>query len=103
MVDVASELKVLIVEGERGIGPMHGLRRVLDLALAPPRRPPGRRADDRRRRTDDSYVAPELISDLELGNKVLGDYRAIILAGVGADPAARRTSSSMFVEAAAAR
>ncbi|MCS7034683.1 MAG: hypothetical protein NZ561_11935, partial [Phycisphaerae bacterium] len=30
-----------------------------------------------------SYALPELISDIELGNKVLAEYRAIILAGVG--------------------
>ncbi|MGB7161224.1 MAG: BatA domain-containing protein [Tepidisphaeraceae bacterium] len=75
--DVVSELKVLIVEGERGINRLAGSGAFLDLALAPPAE-----AAENGARTN-SYVATELISDLELGNKVLGDYRAVILAGVG--------------------
>lgn len=75
--DVVSELKVLIVEGERGINRLAGSGAFLDLALAPPAE-----ANTAGRQTN-SYVATELISDLELGNKVLGDYRAVILAGVG--------------------
>ncbi len=75
--DVVSELKVLIVEGERGINRMEGSGAFLDLALAPPAE-----ANEQGLQTN-SYVATELISDLELGNKVLSDYRAVILAGVG--------------------
>ncbi|HVT89139.1 MAG TPA: BatA domain-containing protein [Tepidisphaeraceae bacterium] len=80
VVDVASELKVLIVEGERGIGPLAGSGAFLQLALAPPSEE-GSHILANQQRTN-SYVLPELISDLELGNKVLGDYRAVILAGV---------------------
>lgn len=84
VVDVASGLRVLVVEGERGVGALAGSGTFLDLALAPPAEagstggaplPLGRRSA--------SYVVPELVSDIELGNKVLADYRAVILAGVG--------------------
>ncbi|MDQ3440172.1 MAG: BatA domain-containing protein, partial [Planctomycetota bacterium] len=75
--DVVSELNVLIVEGERGVNRLQGSGAFLDLALAPPAE-----ANEQGVRTN-SYVATELISDLELGNKVLNDYRAVILAGVG--------------------
>ena len=66
VVNVASELKTLIVEGKRGVGTLEGSGAFLRLALAPPKDAKG---------GTDSYVSPELISDLELGNKVLGDYR----------------------------
>jgi hypothetical protein len=82
VVDVASELKVLIVEGERGIGPLDGSGAFLSLALAPPSEQGNVVIAGGRERTS-SYIQPELISDLELSNKVLGDYRAVILTGVG--------------------
>jgi hypothetical protein len=79
VVEVTSELKALIVEGERGMGSLSGSGAFLELALAPPTEGgPGPEA-----RTSASYVAPEVISELELANKVLADYRAVILAGVG--------------------
>jgi hypothetical protein len=81
VVDVASELKVLIVEGEHGVGPLSGSGSFLQLALAPPSEE-GSHLTSAHARTS-SYVLPETISDLELGNKVLDDYRAILLAGVG--------------------
>jgi hypothetical protein len=77
-VNVASDLKVLVVEGDRGVGQMAGSAAFLALALAPPKEAG---ANDAGGKTD-SYVAPEVISDLELGNKVLGDYRAVILTNV---------------------
>ncbi len=80
VVDVASELKVLIVEGERGIGPLAGSGAFLQLALAPPDEE-GSHFIGGHARTS-SYVMPEMISDLELGNKVLNDYRAVLLTGV---------------------
>jgi hypothetical protein len=96
VVEVASELKVLIVEGERGIGAMSGSGAFLNLALAPPAEA-GNAAVPRGRNTS-SYVAPELISDLELGNKVLSDYRAIILCGVGQIQPAQADQIRTFVE-----
>lgn len=76
VVEAVTQLKVLIVEGERGVGGLGSSGAFLDTALNPPlsageaHMPP-------------SYVATERISDLELGNKVLSDYRCICLCGVG--------------------
>ena len=75
VVNVAADLKVLIVEGRRGTGPLSGSGAFLDLALAPP--------EDATAKQSRSYVAPERVSDLELSNKTLDEYRAVILAGVG--------------------
>jgi hypothetical protein len=43
-------------------------------------------------------VQSELISDLELGNKVLGEYRAIILCGVGSIQPSTADQLAKFVE-----
>jgi hypothetical protein len=91
VVDVSDELRVLIVEGERGAGALSGSGSFLELALAPPSAEPGRQRSA-------SYVAPELISDLELGNRVLGDYRAVILAGVASITPAQADQLQRFVE-----
>jgi hypothetical protein len=92
VVEVASELPVLIVEGERGAGMLSGSGAFLDLALAPKKEVgPGGKI-----RTD-SYVAPELISDLELSNKVVGDYRAVILCNVAGLSAAQAEQIKRFV------
>jgi hypothetical protein len=80
IVDVTNELKTLIVEGERGLGPLDGSAAFLQFALAPPSED-GAHILSGQVRTN-SYVIPEVISDLELGNKVLGDYRAVILTSV---------------------
>jgi hypothetical protein len=74
VVDVVSQLKTLIVEGERGIGPLGSSGTFLSYALSPPRLAgqPG-----------SNYVATEVIGELEFGNKVLEDFSAVILAGVG--------------------
>ena len=94
VVEVASAMKVLIVEGERGVGALAGSGAFLELALAPPADaggpPMGRKST--------SYVVPEVVSDIELGNKVLGDYRAIILAGVGQISTGQADLLKRFVE-----
>jgi hypothetical protein len=95
VLDVASELKVLIVEGERGMSRLGGSGAFIELALAPPRE---NQPDDAGAARSDSYVAPELISDLELGNKVLGDYRAVILAGVGQLQPTQADQLALFVK-----
>ncbi len=77
VIEVASELKVLIVEGERGEGRLSGSGAFLDLALAP-KREIGAGGTVR----TDSYVLPELITDGELANRILSDYRAVILTDV---------------------
>jgi hypothetical protein len=93
VVDVASEMKVLIVEGKRGISPLEGSGAFLATALAPQKSAePGKPA-----RTD-SYVSPEIITDLELGNKVLGDYAAVVLAGVGQITPAEADALQKFVQ-----
>ena len=78
VVNVAAELKVLIVEGQRSAGPLGGSGAFLQLALAPPAQTVASGAAP-----TDSYISPETISDLELGNRILSDYRAVILCGVG--------------------
>jgi hypothetical protein len=91
VMDVAAELKVLIVEGERGAGALSGSGAFLQLALAPPA------AADSPNKSS-SYVQPELISDLELGNKVLAEYRAIILCGVGSIQPGMADQLARFVQ-----
>ena len=92
VIEVASELKVLIVEGERGAGQLSGSGAFLDLALAPKREiGPGGTI------RSDSYVAPELIGDLELNNKVFTDYRAVILADVASVTASQADQIQKFV------
>lgn len=93
VISVASELKVLIVEGERGTGLLSGSGAFLDLALAPKREP----SPDGKTRSD-SYVSPEVISDLEFSNKVLGDYRAVIFANVASITAVQADQLQKFVD-----
>lgn len=84
VVDVASEMKVLIVEGAGGIGALAGPGSFLELALSPPKDidPNNPRASAGAK--TDSYVAPEPpIGELELSNKILPNYRAVFLANVG--------------------
>ena len=94
VVNVAADLKVLIVEGRRGTGPLSGSGAFLDLVLAPPADAAGRASR--------SYVDPERISDLELSNKNLGDYRAVLLAGVGSLTAQTADRLEQFVKAGGA-
>jgi hypothetical protein len=95
VVDVASALKVLVVEGQRGVDALEGSGAFLQIALSPPLDAPGSGPASSR---TSSYVSSELISDLELGNKVLGDYRAVILAGVGTVPATQAEALAQFVQ-----
>lgn len=75
-IEIASEMKILLVEGRRGMGPLDGSGAFLDLALAPPT------LDTAPGSTTSSYIKPERISDIELAGKVLGDYRAVMLTDV---------------------
>lgn len=95
-VDVASEMKVLIVEGERGAGPLGGSAAFLALALAPPSED-GTHIISAQVRTH-SYILPEVISDLELSNRVLGDYRAVILTSVSSVSPQQADQLKVFVE-----
>ncbi|HQY88626.1 MAG TPA: hypothetical protein PK402_08200, partial [Tepidisphaeraceae bacterium] len=74
VLDVAGHLKLLIVEGRSGNGPLAGSGAFLKLALAPP---------DDSVANESNYIAPEVISDADLPGKPLADYRAIVLAGAG--------------------
>jgi hypothetical protein len=83
VVDVASEMRVLIVEGDRGIGALAGSGSFLELALSPPKDLDPDAARSGNTKTD-SYVAPEPpIGELELANKILTNYRAVFLTNVG--------------------
>ncbi|MFT3787226.1 MAG: BatA domain-containing protein [Tepidisphaeraceae bacterium] len=76
VVDVAGDMKVLIVEGRRGVGALQGSASFLRLALAPP-------ADPTQASKAPRYLAPTVISDLELPTAPLAENRVVILAGVG--------------------
>jgi hypothetical protein len=91
--EVAAELKVLIIEGERGTSLLSGSGAFLDLALAPKKE-----ITAQGKVRSDSYVAPEVISDLEMGNKVLADYRAVILSNVASLSPAQADQVQKFVE-----
>ena len=77
VVNVVGQIKVLIVEGERGVGGQGSSGAFLDAAL----NPTGYAASNDSKSA--GYVATERISDLEWGDKVLSDYRCICLCGVG--------------------
>ena len=72
--DVASDLRVLLVEGKRGAGVTDSSGSALAAALTP--------AHDQQIKTLSSFIA-EPISDLELGNRALTEYSAVVLADVG--------------------
>lgn len=77
-IDVASEMKILLVEGRRGMTPLEGSAAFLELALAPPAEASNNAAG----RSTASYVKPERISDIELSGRVLGEYRAVMISDV---------------------
>ena len=72
VINVVSQLKTLIVEGEHGAGAAGGSGMNLQVALA----------GLSKSGASDGFAAPDLISDLELGNHVLTDYRAVMLCDV---------------------
>lgn len=94
IVQVASELSTLIVEGDRGAGVLSGSAAFLNLALAPPRQVDSTAPANR----TSSYIAPELISDLELGNRVLTEYSAVILTNVATIQPAVADQLQRYVE-----
>jgi Mg-chelatase subunit ChlD len=102
VVNVVDGLKVLMVEGERGVGRLTGSGSLLSLALAPPRenveattQPGGKGASSGK---SENYIAPEVISDLELPNRVLTDYRTVILTAVGQVAPAIADQLALFVK-----
>jgi hypothetical protein len=91
VINVVSQLKVLIVEGERGVGGQGSSGAFLDAAL----NPTGSGTTGGGQHS--GYVATERISDLELGNKVLGEYRCICLCGVGEIQEAQAAQLEQYV------
>lgn len=91
--DVAAEMKVLIVEGRRGQGELDGSGAFLELALSPPKLSGDAGA------TSDSYIRAERISDIELGGKSLGDYRTVLFADVAQVSAASADALADYVKA----
>jgi hypothetical protein len=81
VVNVASDVKVLIVEGDRGIGALSGSGAFLELALSPPGDSAG--GNSRNGAGSSNYLSVERVGDLEFPSKVLSDYAAIALANVG--------------------
>ena len=88
VVNVVSQLKTLIVEGEHGAGQEGGSGLNLQVALA----------GLSRSGTSDGFASPDLISDLELGNHVLSDYRAVMLCGVNQVTPAEADQLQTFVQ-----
>ena len=78
IIDAIGEVKVLIVEGRRGLGALQGSGAFLRLALAPPVES-GETGTAAAR-----YVSPVTIGELELPSASLGEYRTVMLAGVSA-------------------
>ena len=72
VINVVSKLKTLIVEGQHGAGTEGGSGLNLQAALN------GLSQSGQM----EGFAAPEVISDLELGNRILADYRAVMLCGV---------------------
>ncbi len=77
VVDVASELGVLIVEGRQGVRAGESTGFFLREALSPPKE-----SGPASVVKTSSYVAAELVSVIEFGNKVLDNYAAVVLADV---------------------
>lgn len=92
VVDVAADLKILIVEGQRGMKATESSGFFLRAALAPDREAgdnpsggPTTQPAATGGKTSSSYAVPEVINELALTNQlpVLGEYAAVILADVG--------------------
>lgn len=94
VVNVASEMKVLIVDGERSTQGLSGSGAFLELALAPMRAGPNAAGAK-----SDSPMVPRVIGDQDLGDKeVLGQYRAILLANVARVPENVASQLEAYVE-----
>jgi hypothetical protein len=87
--DVAADLRVLLVEGKRGAGVTESSGAALSAALTP--------AHDQQIKTLSSFIT-EPISDLELGNRALHDYSAVVLADVAQLTGPEADRLKQFVE-----
>lgn len=100
VVDAMDRVRVLIVEGERGGGPLSSSAAFLRIALAPPASPGGPNVTGSGApATSSSIFDPDVISDLELGNKSLAEYRAVVLCGIAQVPEETARQLDAFVRA----
>ena len=97
VVNVMTDLKTLIVEGQHSAGPLGGPAAFLQLALDPPSSAAPSDASTVAR--GDGFVLPEVIGDLELGNEILSDYRTVVLCNVAHVSAAAAEQIQAFVKA----
>jgi Mg-chelatase subunit ChlD len=94
IVNVASEIKVLVVDGERSSQGLSGSGSFLELALAPLKS-----GSETAGAKSDSPMSPRVIGDQDLGDKeVLGQYRAVILTNVGHIPEGVADQLQAFVD-----
>jgi len=87
--DIAADLRVLLVEGKRGAGVAESSGNTLAAALTP--------THDEKIKTLSSFLT-EPISDLELGNRALQDYSAVVLTDVAQVTAPEADRLKQFVE-----
>ena len=87
--DIAADLRVLLVEGKRGAGVAESSGSTLAAALTP--------AHDEKIKTLSSFLT-EPISDLELGNRALQDYSAVVLTDVAQITPPEADRLKQFVE-----
>jgi hypothetical protein len=88
IINVVSRLKTLIVEGQHSADAVGGSGLNLKVALE----------GLSKSGASDGFAAPDLISDLELGNHVLTDYRAVILCEVSQVTPAEADQLQTFVK-----
>ena len=100
VIDAVDQLKVLIVDGQRGQGGLGASGAFLETALNPAAAVPAAASASGSPPTKfTSYVATERISDLELDSRVLSDYRCVDLCGVGNISDAQAAQLERFVRA----
>lgn len=102
VIDVTSELRVLIVQGTVAQNTLESSGTFLQIALAGASREAAAAAaaaGPGGTQRGHNYVAADLISDIELRDKPLGGYRAVILTGVGNVTERDADALRQFVEA----
>lgn len=93
VLEVVERVRVLLVEGERGSGPLGSSGAFLRLAMSPAIGVPGDAAN-----ASSSPLAVDSIGDLELASTPLSDYRVVVLAGVSQLNEAEAEAIARFVE-----
>ncbi|MFN4242537.1 MAG: BatA domain-containing protein, partial [Tepidisphaerales bacterium] len=93
VLEVVERVRVLLVEGERGSGPLGSSGAFLRLAMSPAVGGPGDAAN-----AFSSPLAVDSIGDLELASTPLSDYRVVVLIGVSQLNEAEAEAIARFVE-----